>query len=291
MKSTSEPLVSIIMNCYNGEKFLREAIDSVYAQTYQNWEIIFWDNASTDSSAAIVKSYDKKIKYFKSFETTLLGEARVQATGMAKGEYFAFLDVDDIWTDKEKLEKQIALFIEEGSIIGLVYGRTEVLFDNSKKNGFIIKNGEKLLDGDIFSELAKDNFIVFSSAMVNKDKFFNCGGFPKHFFHSTDYWIFMRMAQKYECGVIQDVCCKYRIHTHNLSAEYRVVAAQESIETLKNLSLDKDVIIGINHQYANLALLFIKERKILESIQVIIKHKITLIILSRIIKKIKKLLD
>ena len=51
-------LVSIIMNCYNGEKYLREALDSVLAQTYDNWELIFWDNRSTDNSANIVHSYN-----------------------------------------------------------------------------------------------------------------------------------------------------------------------------------------------------------------------------------------
>jgi glycosyltransferase involved in cell wall biosynthesis len=52
------PLVSIIINCYNGEKYLRETIDSVIAQTYTNWEIIFWDNQSTDDTANIVKGYN-----------------------------------------------------------------------------------------------------------------------------------------------------------------------------------------------------------------------------------------
>ena len=51
-----QTLVSVIMNCFNGEKFLREAIDSVLAQTYQNWELIFWDNQSTDSSEEIIKA-------------------------------------------------------------------------------------------------------------------------------------------------------------------------------------------------------------------------------------------
>ena len=64
--SNHNPLVSIIMNCYNSDKYLREAIDSVYAQTFQNWEIIFWDNASTDKSPNIAQSYDEKIKYFRS---------------------------------------------------------------------------------------------------------------------------------------------------------------------------------------------------------------------------------
>ena len=56
------PLVSVVVNCYNGEKYLKEALDSIYAQTYKNWEIIFWDNASTDRTALIAKSYDKKLK-------------------------------------------------------------------------------------------------------------------------------------------------------------------------------------------------------------------------------------
>jgi glycosyltransferase involved in cell wall biosynthesis len=57
MTVRSEPaLVSVIMNCLNCEKYLREALDSVYAQTYPNWEIIFWDNASTDGSGGIARS-------------------------------------------------------------------------------------------------------------------------------------------------------------------------------------------------------------------------------------------
>ena len=54
---TDNPLISIIMNCYNGEKYLQEALDSVINQTYKNWELIFWDNQSTDQSAEIFNSY------------------------------------------------------------------------------------------------------------------------------------------------------------------------------------------------------------------------------------------
>ena len=95
------PLVSIIMNCYNGEKFLKEAIDSIYAQTYSNWEIIFWDNASTDDSACIAKSYDDRLKYHLAQETTPLGEARDLALKKINGKYISFLDCDDIWLPKK----------------------------------------------------------------------------------------------------------------------------------------------------------------------------------------------
>ena len=79
MNKNNQPLVCVIMNCYNGEKYLREAIDSVYAQSYKNWEIIFWDNLSTDSSAKIAKSYDSKLRYFVGQETIPLGAARNKA--------------------------------------------------------------------------------------------------------------------------------------------------------------------------------------------------------------------
>jgi len=69
-------LVSIIINCYNGEEYLSEALNSVYSQTYKNWEIIFWDNCSIDKSSIIAKSYGHKLKYYKSEFNTTLGEAR-----------------------------------------------------------------------------------------------------------------------------------------------------------------------------------------------------------------------
>ena len=62
MEDKVTPLVSVIMNCYNSDRYLKEAIDSVYMQSYPNWEIIFWDNASTDRSSEIAKSYNDKLK-------------------------------------------------------------------------------------------------------------------------------------------------------------------------------------------------------------------------------------
>ena len=63
---SDQPLVSIIMNCYNGEKYLNKAIDSIISQTYKNWELIFWDNFSNDKSENIFRKFkDKRLKFFK----------------------------------------------------------------------------------------------------------------------------------------------------------------------------------------------------------------------------------
>ena len=104
------PLISVIINCYNGEKYLARAINSVLNQSYKNLEIIFWDNLSKDNSKKILKSFkDKRIKYHKTKKFTKLYEARNLALKKTKGEFVAFLDVDDFWSSL-KLEKQIKIF-------------------------------------------------------------------------------------------------------------------------------------------------------------------------------------
>ena len=107
LKGKTSPLVSVIMNCHNGEKYLRESIKSIISQTYNNWEIIFWDNCSNDKSKQILLSFnDKRIKYFYSKKILKLYHARNLAVKKSKGKYISFLDTDDTW-DKNKLKIQI----------------------------------------------------------------------------------------------------------------------------------------------------------------------------------------
>ena len=82
--SKEQPLITVLMNCYNGEKYLREAVDSVINQTYANWEIIFWDNQSRDLSAKFFLEYDdSRLKYFYAQKHTELGDARIEAISKA----------------------------------------------------------------------------------------------------------------------------------------------------------------------------------------------------------------
>ena len=148
-----EPLVSVLINCFNGEKYLRQAIESVLAQTYKNWEIVFWDNQSTDSSAEKFHQYaenDNRLRYFYANKHTLLYEARNLAIKKARGEFIAILDADDWWHPR-KLEMQIPLFVDKE--IGMVYG-----------NYWSVKEGKKELQykkdlprGEILNYLLKDS--------------------------------------------------------------------------------------------------------------------------------------
>ena len=85
-----EKKISIIVNCFNGEKYLKQTVDSILEQEYENWELIFWDNKSTDNSSKIFKKYnDVRIKYFLAYNHTSLYMARNLATEKATGDFLA----------------------------------------------------------------------------------------------------------------------------------------------------------------------------------------------------------
>ena len=112
MRSKKTPLVSIIMNCYNGDKYLRKSIKSIISQSYKNWELIFWDNCSTDNSKKITKKFkDNRIYYFKSKQFVNLYEARNLALKKVNSDFIAFLDSDDIWS-KNKLKIQLKFMLK-----------------------------------------------------------------------------------------------------------------------------------------------------------------------------------
>ena len=139
MKKKYQPLVSVIINCYNGQSYLQECLESVKFQTYQNWEIVFWDNQSNDESADIFKNYnDVRFKYFHATKHTSLYQARNLAIKKASGELIAFIDTDDLW-EKEKLQLQVELF--EDPKIDFVYSNLWLIKKNlDKKKNLFKKN-------------------------------------------------------------------------------------------------------------------------------------------------------
>jgi len=224
------PLVSILMNCYNGEKYLNEAIDSIYAQTYKNWELVFWDNASTDRSVNIAKSYDERIKYYIAPETTPLGEARNFALERADGEYIAFLDCDDIYLP-DKLEQQVNLM--QSKDYAMCYGSVVIIDENGN---LIKKNFVKNKSGNVFSSLLRRYEINMQTVMLKRGFVIsNHLSFNTSMSYCPDYNLFMTIASKADVGVIIDVIAKYRIVSNSLSKKTINIAGSEVKYTLDEL--------------------------------------------------------
>jgi glycosyltransferase involved in cell wall biosynthesis len=213
------------MNCYNSSLYLKEALDSILNQTYNNWEIIFWDNQSIDASEQIFKSYDEpRFRYFYSKKHTKLGEARNSAISMTNGEFLAFLDCDDVWTSK-KLEKQINL-LSSNVNAGLCYCKTSDFKENFEINS---QKNIELPTGDIFKKLLFENFITLSSAVIRKSIFIQVGGINGKLVQAEDYDIFLKIAKKYDCLLLDEVSCKYRIHNYNHSKFQSKESLSESL--------------------------------------------------------------
>ena len=214
-----QPFVSIVMNCYNGETYLQESINSVLFQTYKNWELIFWDNQSNDKSAKIFKDYkDDRLKYYlAASHIEILYKARNCALKNAKGEFIAFLDVDDWWIP-EKLEKQILLF--EDPEVGLVYGNLWLFLE--KKNKKKIYKKRNLPTGRILNELLNDYVIASPTYVIRKKSMESLTYCFNDDFHIIgDFDINIRLAAKWKVQCVQSVVAFGRAHDKNLSKLHR----------------------------------------------------------------------
>ena len=236
-----KPLVSIIMNCYNSDRFLREAIESVYSQTYSNWEIIFWDNASTDNSANIAKSYDGRIKYYLAPKTTPLGEARDLALSKVSGGYVAFLDCDDIWV-LDKLSLQVDI-LEANKSFKMCYSGA-IYIDESGE--YIKSTLPKSNHGNTLDLQLRAYEIGMQSVLIRNDipLYFN-----KELEFSPDYDLMMRIASEYSIYVIKDLLIKYRVVSDSLTNSKADKWWIEMKFTLDGL-VDKNPILYQKHMSA-----------------------------------------
>ena len=155
-----QKLVSIILNCFNGEKYLKDALETVVNQTYNNWELVFWDNKSNDGSKKMLELYgSKKFKYYRSNVHTPLYEARNSALRECKGEYIAFIDADDYWK-KDKISKQLIFMKKKKSDIS--HTSYNIINESGKKISSRIAKNQSFL------KLIQSCDIGLSTVMLKK---------------------------------------------------------------------------------------------------------------------------
>jgi glycosyltransferase involved in cell wall biosynthesis len=223
------PSISIIMNVRNGAATLRDAMQSVLAQTFADWELIVWDDHSTDESAKIVAGFrDSRIRYFLAPEQIGLGQAREAAIGMAYGEWLAFLDQDDIWLPR-KLEQQIALTSDPR--VGLVYGRVLCFFpDGEQRDHDYFHEFGALPEGRILDELlGRGCFVAMSAALLRTAAVTSVRPIPREVQITPDYYLYLAVCSNYEARAVQDVVCRYRMHSDSMTHVYRREALEEGL--------------------------------------------------------------
>lgn len=200
------------MNCYNGAEYLKEALDSIVNQTYENWELIFWDNLSTDQSKSIFENYDnKKFKYFQSQYHTSQYEARRSAVLKCEGELIAFLDVDD-WWGKKKLEMQVNLFNDPE--VGFACCNYWIINQRKKTKKIAFKT---IPTGYVTDELLTKNFVGMSTLIMRRQSYFSLDyGFDPRYEIIGDYDLILRLSRENKLACLNQPCSYYRWHGKNL---------------------------------------------------------------------------
>ena len=230
-------LISVIVNCHNGEKYLEKCITSILNQKYKNFEIIFFDNFSSDNSKKIIDNFkDERIKYFYSGIKFPLYKARNEAIKKTSGSLIAFLDVDD-WWDEEYLSSRTEIFSDESYDF---YYCNAYFFYEKNKTCRKYKN-YSLPSGKIFDLLAKDYFIIISGLIVKKKIFDNIGYFNPNFNIIGDFDFVMKMSKEYKAHSYMKPMVFYRSHKNNFSKLNSEMFFNEFKEWYENnLKLDNE---------------------------------------------------
>ena len=220
-----KPLISVIINCRNGEKFLNECVKSVLFQSYKNWEIIFFDNKSIDKSLDIIKSFrDPRIKIFSNKSKSFLNlyEARNLAIKKSKGQYITFLDVDDLWK-KNKLIEQVKI-LNNFPVYDIIYSNYHLL--NTKNKKFTLPYKKKLPSGLITQELLNNYCVAILTLFIKKELLIK-NKFNSRFNIIGDFDLVIRLSKKYKIKAIQKSLAVYRLHSNNFSAKNLATYIQE----------------------------------------------------------------
>ena len=222
--------VSVIINCHNGEKYLKKCISSIINQKYQNFEIIFFDNFSSDNSKKIAIDFkEKRLKYFFNEKKIPLYQARNKALKKTTGEIIAFLDVDD-WWDKNYLNSRKNAFNNKN--YDIFYNNVFIFYENKKR--YVKYKNYHLPSGKIHNSLSKDYFIIISGLMVRKKVFSKIGKFNPNFNIIGDFDFVMRASKVFSFHAFNLPLTFYRIHQNNYSKMNSEIFFKEFYQWYKN---------------------------------------------------------
>jgi len=236
--------VSVILTSFNHEKYLKESIDSVLNQTFTDFELIIWDDASTDGSWEIIQTYtDSRIKTFRNeTQQRSIWGINKAISEIAVGEYIAIHHSDDIW-ELEKLEKQV-IYLDEHPDIGFVFTWAKIIDENGytvPENWFIQENKSQW---EWLRELFfMENHLNHPSVLVRKVCYENVGLYRYGFAQSGDAGMWMRLLFEYPIHVLQEVLTLHRqvSDKSNTSADLPETRARLQFEWYNQIQIYRNI--------------------------------------------------
>lgn len=217
------PKVSVILTSYNHAKYLRESIESVLNQTYKDFELIIWDDASTDDSWNIISEYtDERIRVFRNETNQFWTYFRKAISEVAQGKYVAMHHSDDIW-ETDKLEKQVA-FLDGHPEIGAVFSNAFIIGENSAP----FEDASHFSHG-IFDQPNRTrhewlnrffyhgNALCHPSVLIRKMCYEDCGMYRYGFAQANDLDMWVRLCLKYDIHVLSEKLVRFRVRANEMN--------------------------------------------------------------------------
>ncbi len=215
------PRVTVLVTCYNHLRFLPEALGSVFAQTYSDYELLAVDDGSTDGTREYLERQGETLRTM--FNPTNLGTYGSLNAGIAaaKGDWIAILNDDDVWAPT-KLERQIAL-ADSHPEYALIHTSGHFIDDEGERLegaplGFPFPN---LPSGPHLEPLVQRNQVIVSSVLVRKSAILEAGGFDPSFFGYGDWHLWLRLARQHPFGFVNESLTLYRVHDGQASRDNR----------------------------------------------------------------------
>ncbi len=246
MTKKNLPLVSVVVPCYNHEKYVKETIESIINQTYKNIELIVIDDGSKDGSVQVIQEMADKYGFtFIHRPNKGLSATLNEGIKLSKGKYFSAIASDDILM-LEKIEKQVE-FMESNPEYGMCYGKI-VYFEDSIKNTSEYSNSNK--QGWVFDDLLNYGcFIPAPSTFMRKEVFETVGEYDENLW-IEDWDMWLRISQKYQVGYIDEYLAYYRKHDTNISsqslkmykAEKQILEKYKDYENFDNVIKNKKIV-------------------------------------------------
>jgi len=250
------------MPCYNHSSFVTDSIIGILNQSFNDFELIITDDCSSDGSKGIIKTFsqkDRRIVPIYHDKRGGVSKSRNDALGVAKGDFIAFCDADDIW-ERNKLSKQIN-YLDSMPEYGVVHTDAIIIDENNNPTGEKFSNTHykgPIPIGDLFLKLCITNFINTQTVVVRKNCIESAGLFNEKFVYDEDWMYWVKIAHQHLFGYINEPLARYRIHSNSTKHDrkkyqvYRIMGYRLLLETYhnkipKNIRAKMEYSIGVDY--------------------------------------------
>jgi glycosyltransferase involved in cell wall biosynthesis len=214
-----EPTVTVILPAYNSARFLQATLDSIYAQDYDDFEVLVIDDGSTDETPQIAACQESRVRLIRQ-KNAGISQARNTGLRCARGQFIAFIDHDDLW-HPEKLSAQVKALAEADALTGVCYGNF-LIWQDTNQPVFpdpTVSSSEQLaeLSGWIYHQLLLTNWVLFSTALFRRNVFELVGKFDPELPPADDWDLVLRASRQFKFLRLQSVVALYRHHGEQTS--------------------------------------------------------------------------